>query len=301
VSVGLKDAHAWPELYFEGVGWTRFEPTPSRGVAPSYTQSDTPGNSLPDVVQPSQSAGSSASAAPSSSASCSVQEKKLQDCGVAAPLNTAKPGIEGHPWYWYAGWGVLALLVLAVPLLPMLWRLRRRSARLASAQHASSGGGDPAGAAAMEVEADARQAAAAATGHVLAVWRELTDTAWDYGIVPDDALTPRKAAARIVRLGVLDPATAERVHRVAGAVEQVLYAPRPRAVPGLADDVRALRSALRSRANRTTRVRAVVAPRSAVRALWDLSDRWTAAKARMADRWATLTRRPTGQPGRQSG
>ncbi|MEU3336078.1 DUF3488 and transglutaminase-like domain-containing protein [Streptomyces sp. NPDC006668] len=301
VSVGLKDAHAWPELYFEGVGWTRFEPTPSRGVTPPYTQSDTPGNSLPDVVQPSQSAGSSASAAPSSNASCSVQEKKLQDCGVAAPLDTAKPGIEGHPWYWYAGWGVLALLVFAVPLLPMLWRLRRRSARLASAQHASSGGGDPAGAAALEVEADARHAAQVASGHVLAVWRELTDTAWDYGIVPDDALTPRKAAARIVRLGVLDPATAERVHRVAGAVEQVLYAPRPQAVPGLADDVRALRSALRSRANRTTRVRAVIAPRSAVRALWDLSDRWTAVKARMADRWATLIRRPSGRPGRQSG
>jgi transglutaminase-like putative cysteine protease len=28
MTVGLKDAHAWPELYFEGVGWTRFEPTP---------------------------------------------------------------------------------------------------------------------------------------------------------------------------------------------------------------------------------------------------------------------------------
>ena len=26
--VGSKDAHAWPELYFPGVGWVRFEPTP---------------------------------------------------------------------------------------------------------------------------------------------------------------------------------------------------------------------------------------------------------------------------------
>ncbi|MCF3148452.1 transglutaminaseTgpA domain-containing protein, partial [Streptomyces platensis] len=33
-SVGLKDAHAWPELYFQGIGWTRFEPTPSRGSVP---------------------------------------------------------------------------------------------------------------------------------------------------------------------------------------------------------------------------------------------------------------------------
>ena len=26
--VQTKDAHAWPELYFDGVGWLRFEPTP---------------------------------------------------------------------------------------------------------------------------------------------------------------------------------------------------------------------------------------------------------------------------------
>ena len=38
--VGSKDAHAWPELYFPGVGWVRFEPTP-RGDGqvdvPTYT------------------------------------------------------------------------------------------------------------------------------------------------------------------------------------------------------------------------------------------------------------------------
>ncbi|MFF4499275.1 DUF3488 and DUF4129 domain-containing transglutaminase family protein [Streptomyces sp. NPDC001401] len=311
VSVGLKDAHAWPELYFEGVGWTRFEPTPNRGVTPSYTQSDTPGNSLPDVPRSSQSAGSSASAAPSASTSCSAQQKKLDACAAALPLDTAKPGDGGLPWYKIAGWSLLGLLAVAVPLLPMLWRLRRRSVRLASAQHAVSGPAlsregrkarsadagttDDVDVSALPVEADARYAAEVAAGHVLAVWRELTDTAWDYGIVPDDALTPRKAAARIVRLGQLDPATAESVHRVASAVEQVLFAPEPRDVPGLADQVRRLRAALRSKVSWTTRVRAVVAPRSAIRAVWDLTDRWTAFKARCAGRWSTLVRRPTGQ------
>ena len=29
--VDARDAHAWPELYFQGVGWVAFEPTPSRG------------------------------------------------------------------------------------------------------------------------------------------------------------------------------------------------------------------------------------------------------------------------------
>jgi transglutaminase-like putative cysteine protease len=34
-----KDAHAWPEVYFEGIGWTAFEPTPPAGnpQAEQYT------------------------------------------------------------------------------------------------------------------------------------------------------------------------------------------------------------------------------------------------------------------------
>ena len=38
-SVKDKDAHAWPEVFFEGVGWTAFEPTPAAGnpQAESYT------------------------------------------------------------------------------------------------------------------------------------------------------------------------------------------------------------------------------------------------------------------------
>ncbi|MEU9392416.1 DUF3488 and transglutaminase-like domain-containing protein [Streptomyces sp. NPDC048324] len=313
VSVGLKDAHAWPELYFEGVGWTRFEPTPNRGVTPSYTQSDTPGSSLPDLPRSSQSAGASVSAAPSATTSCGVQQKKLQECGNALPADAATPGGGGPAWYEIAGWTLLGLLALVVPLLPMLWRIRRRTVRLASAQHSASGtvsarGRDEraadglaagevtlTGVSTTAVEAEARYAAEMAAGHVLAVWRELTDTAWDYGIVPDDALTPRKAAARIVRLGELEPAAAESVHRVASAVEQVLFAPRPHAAPGLADDVRRLRTALRARASRTTRVRAVLAPRSAVRALWDASDRWNAFKSRTAERLTALARRPSGQ------
>lgn len=37
------DAHTWPELYINGLGWTRFEPTPGvrTGLPPEVTQSDT--------------------------------------------------------------------------------------------------------------------------------------------------------------------------------------------------------------------------------------------------------------------
>ncbi|WP_458243231.1 hypothetical protein [Streptomyces sp. MAI_2237] len=39
----------------------------------------------------------------------------------------------------------------------------------------------------------------------------------------------------------------------------------------------------------------MLAPRSAVRALWDASDRWNAFKSRTAERLTALVRRPSGQ------
>ncbi|WP_435612045.1 transglutaminaseTgpA domain-containing protein [Streptomyces sp. bgisy159] len=307
VEVSLKDAHAWPELYFEGVGWTRFEPTPTRGTTPTYTVPEASGAPVPDLPQASRSAEAAPSAAPSASSGCSVADRKQGGCDLALPLDPGQQDGGGPPWYQLAGWILLGLAAVVLPLLPMVWRLRRRSVRLASAQHsATAATAPPPGRADGPRQAGSGTAPAArisppvvseaAVAHVLAVWRELLDTAWDYGIVPDDALTPRRAAERIVRIGELDEAAARSVRRVAGAVEQVLFAPEPRAEAGLAGDVRDVRAALRARAERRTKLRAVLAPRSAVRAVWDLSDRWAALKAGWALRWTQLTRRA---PGRQ--
>ncbi len=275
VAVGLKDAHAWPELYFEGVGWTRFEPTPTRGTVPSYTQPDTPGTTLPNPAEPSQQASTAPSAAPSASAGCPPQLKRLGECPspsaqAALPVDRGGPG-----WGAVAAWALAGLIVVALPLSPMLWRRRTRSVRLGA-----HGRG----------EADTAP-------HTLAVWQELTDTAWDFGILPDESRTPRRAAARIVRLGRLDPVTAESVHRLADAVEQVLYAPRPRPVPGLAEDVRRVTAGLRATASRGTRLRAALAPRSAARLAWMLSARWAAVKSRITALRPAPRRRPSGQQG----
>ncbi|MEV5473303.1 DUF3488 and transglutaminase-like domain-containing protein [Streptomyces sp. NPDC052207] len=304
MSVGLRDAHAWPELYFEGVGWTRFEPTPNRGSAPSYTQSDAPTGQVPAVPRPSLSSSTAPSTAPSASQSCSAQDRRMAECPSQSAGAAVSSGDDGPPWYRILEWTLLGLVVLAVPLAPMLWRLRSRAVRLASARHASSAGPPPVpgerhsdelGMTVLPGEGLVSRRTQVVVGHTLAVWRELTDTAWDYGILPDDALTPRRAAERIVRLGRLDPPAAEAVHRVAGAVEQVLFAPEPQAQAGLVDDARTLRKALRSTVSGSTRMRAVVAPRSARRAVWAAADRWTDLRARWAARWAALTRRPSGQ------
>ncbi len=274
VAVGLRDAHAWPELYFEGVGWTRFEPTPTRGSTPPYTVPEAADSSVPDPARPSRAAPEESSAAPSQSESCSPERRRLDGCGSESPQVALPSGGDGPTWYALLLWTLAGLAVLALPLSPALWRLRTRAVRLGG--HGRS-------------EADAAP-------YVLALWGELTDTAWDYGIAPDESLTPRGAAARIVRLGRLDQGAATAVHRVADAVEQVLYAPRPRPVAGLADEVRRVIAGLRDTAGRRQRLRATVTPRSVVRVVWAVSARWADLRARL------LSLRPTWRrPSRQQG
>ncbi|MDX6362494.1 MAG: hypothetical protein QOC85_1501, partial [Streptomyces sp.] len=249
MSVGLRDAHAWPELYFEGVGWTRFEPTPNRGTVPEYTQTDTPGSDVPAVPRPTQSSSTAPSAAPSASESCSAQQKKLEACASDSAQAAVGSGDDGPPWFLILALTLAGLAVLAVPLLPMLWRIRVRAVRLGAHGRTEEG----------------------AAAHTLAAWQEVTDTAWDHGIAPDDSQTPRKAAARLVRLGHLEADAEASVHRLAAAVEQVLYAPRPRPTAGLAEDARRVVAALHASVRRSTRLRALVAPRSAVRVAWAAS------------------------------
>ncbi|MFE1949017.1 DUF3488 and DUF4129 domain-containing transglutaminase family protein [Streptomyces sp. NPDC059524] len=275
-SVGLRDAHAWPELYFEGVGWTRFEPTPTRGTVPEYTQEDTPADDPSDSAAPSADASAAPSAAePSTSQSCSLIERKEGGCNSAAPAVVGGASDDGPPFGTILLVSLAVLLVLVVPLLPMLWRRRIRARRLGAAGR---------------TDADV-------VGRTLAAWRELTDTAWDHGIPPDDSQTPRGTAARIVRLGLLEPDAAESVQRVASAVEQVLYAPQPRPVAGLGEDVRRAHDGLRAKVSRGTRLRALLAPRSAVRVVWALSERGESLRVSARTRWAAVRSRPSGQQG----
>ncbi|MFK8912832.1 DUF4129 domain-containing protein, partial [Streptomyces sp. YS-3] len=175
-------------------------------------------------MKPSEGPSTRPSAAPAPSSSCPAQLRKQNECGEVAPAAPLGGDGGGTSAATVAAvtLGVLAALVL--PLLPWLWRVRVRSRRLARAGHPDA---DPVTA-------------------TLTVWREVIDTAWDHGIVPDDSLTPRKAAARMVRLGGLDGPAAESVHRAASAVEQVLYAPTPRPPTGLSEAAHDIRAGLRA-------------------------------------------------------
>ncbi|MEU9193425.1 DUF3488 and transglutaminase-like domain-containing protein [Streptomyces hundungensis] len=275
MSVGLRDAHAWPELYFQGVGWTRFEPTPTRGTAPDYTRQQAPAGSPSSPAEPSRRASTEPSAAPSVADSCPPAARRLGDCGPSAAAGVAAPTDGGPSASALLGVALGAVVLLVLPLLPLLWRTRIRARRL------GSGGRTPAD----------------AVARTLAAWQEITDTAWDHGILPDESQTPRKAAARVVRLGGLDGAAAESAHRAASAVEQVLYAPVPQPTPGLVDDVARVTSGLRARATRRQTLRAILAPRSAVRVIWAGALRWGRVRGALSGfARTTVTRLRPGTP-----
>ncbi|MGW6392427.1 transglutaminase TgpA family protein [Streptomyces sp. NPDC055103] len=272
VSVGIRDAHAWPELYFDGAGWMRFEPTPSRGSTPAYTRQETPSGATTGPAQPEQSASAQPTAAPSASESCTPQMRRLGDCGPDAAVGGDPSDGSGTDPLKVVLLSLGALVVLALPFLPALWRTRVRARRLGP-----GGGRGP-------------EELAART---LAVWQEITDTAWDYGVEPDESMTPRKTAARMVRLGELKGEPADAVHRVARAVEEALYAPRPVPAAGLAEEAARIRAGFHASADGRARLRARLAPRSAVRLRWGASARWSSVTAAWSLRRHTLVSRTT--------
>ncbi|GAB2595527.1 DUF3488 and transglutaminase-like domain-containing protein [Streptomyces capparidis] len=260
-SVGLKDAHAWPELYFEGAGWVRFEPTPARGNTPGYAERQiSEDNAAVPPVVPTPTP--SASTGPSAQPVCDARAQRAGECSTEDPRAAGGSGGGGSDdWPVVAATATGVALLAGLPLLPLLWRLRTRRVRL------GAGG--------------------------LAAWQELLDTAWDLGVPPRASETPRRAAERLVTEGRLTGEAAQTARRVARAVEQMLYAPVPVPAAGLTADVRALLAALRGAAQRGARVRAVLLPRSAARVSWALTVRWAALTARYS---AAVRRLPL--PGR---
>ncbi|MCW4465111.1 DUF3488 and transglutaminase-like domain-containing protein [Glutamicibacter sp. MNS18] len=115
--VSGQQAHAWPELYLPGLGWTPFEPTPGRGVAPDYApaqDSETVTDPDPgDVPLPPEELVPSAPA-PSADPD-PAPPGATEDTGPAIP--------------WLAVWILLPLTVL-LGVLPAWRRGRERRRRL---------------------------------------------------------------------------------------------------------------------------------------------------------------------------
>jgi transglutaminase-like putative cysteine protease len=117
------DLHAWPELFFSGAGWVRFEPTPGiRGTdAPSYTtQAITVGD---DNVTPSATASSEGQLPVRDSAAVDPEDQLSANEGA----NDADSG--GFPVFRVLGALVLLVVLVLVVLGPRTLRRRRRDQR----------------------------------------------------------------------------------------------------------------------------------------------------------------------------
>ena len=109
-TVTSDDLHAWPELYFAGVGWVPFEPTVSRGFVPAYT--------VPQTSNSTSSANPSASGA-AGHASLAPEITNGPNSATGAPTNAVQPIASAF--------GVTLLVVLLLLTPAFLRRLRRRS------------------------------------------------------------------------------------------------------------------------------------------------------------------------------
>jgi hypothetical protein len=99
------DAHSWVEVWYRGIGWVTFDPTPA---------------SAPPRSQPNEAGASGAPVG-------SIGPPSLGGDRPSDPGRRAAVDQGGTPWVWIALGGVMAA-VLAVTTLVLLRRRRRRAA-----------------------------------------------------------------------------------------------------------------------------------------------------------------------------
>nr|WP_269902582.1 DUF3488 and transglutaminase-like domain-containing protein [Terrimesophilobacter mesophilus] len=230
--VTTQDVHAWPELYFDGIGWTRFEPTPGRGFVPTYADEATPGVPVPPVTTPT------ATPTPTPEPTNSATAAPIDPNDPAANSSTAAVSLG---WLWT---GLSLLGVILLLLLPAFIRGIQRALRLRRL---------------------ARGFPAAQTG-----WKEVLQSMHDLGVDISPTATPREAAAAIAdsaRLGETDRVGLDSLRAL---VERQSFSRRRAesglahgAVPGGADDrVSDILDRVRRAFGWRRRIVAALAPRS---------------------------------------
>ncbi|MFI5957174.1 transglutaminaseTgpA domain-containing protein [Cryptosporangium sp. NPDC051539] len=234
------DAHAWVEVYFSGIGWVPFDPTPPTGQGRTgdlawvdnnvSDQGQSTEQTAPDERE--QAAGPSSAAPepePSDDAAAAATSDDKSAGDSASLLKTIRTILV-----WVLG----VLIVLALAITPALVRRRVRARRLAALQRPD----DP-----------------SAAAH--AAWDEVLDTLVDLDAGGDSGETPRGLSKRLSSDG-LDGSAQGALTLLAHAEEQARYAPRVAATPGLAEAVVAVRAALHQKSPRRRRIMADWAPAS---------------------------------------
>jgi transglutaminase-like putative cysteine protease len=252
--VTTDDAHAWPELYFQGYGWLRFEPTPTgangqgTAFAPGYT-----------AGAGSQSATGQPETAPSTAPTGTVIGQNRISANSHADLGY---GANGEPVSATAGsvnpWEIFGLVVAGLIVIAAVapWCARRTIRRRRWRRRAEAGTTGTTGTA----RAERVRARDIAWAH--AAWEELRHDLTDYGTSALPSESPRAVAAKAgTGLSLADPARAA-LGRIAMAEELARYAPAPADGSGLRADSAAVRRAIAAAVPRGTRWRARLLPAS---------------------------------------
>jgi len=282
-----RNLHAWTEIYFDGFGWLPFDATPSTGVAGAVASSWAPNVYQPPASNPT--GGASASPIPQGAGPSSTFDPRLEE-GALDPGTglLPRPNATNWPWFTISG-AILLLALLAVPAMRRALLRRRRRVRAAALDGhpvAVLDGDAPPGE--LRVLAGDGPEAARARADAHAAWDELIDTMIDFRVPVDPAETPRATAERLAGHATLAPAATDGARLLGQAEERARYAREPIEVGGqFGPALRGVRSALKAKAGRRTRIAAVLMPPSVLlrwrMAIVDRSTRTVLVFSRMRD------------------
>jgi transglutaminase-like putative cysteine protease len=240
--VKTSDAHAWPELYFPGAGWLRFEPTPPNAAglpgqatasAPPYS---TPLTDIAGNTNPATGLGTSANPGPAATASAGSRAAlaKLKKIVPGGASGTGANRRHGTPPIVPVALALLVVMLIA----PATTRALARRWRW------------------WRADDDASRA------HV--AWLELRNNLTDHRIAYRDSESPRALSRRITTSLGLAGAERDALGRIALAEERASYAVSPADSARLRSDEALVRGAVARTCPRSGRLLAVVAPPSAL-------------------------------------
>jgi transglutaminase-like putative cysteine protease len=241
--VSTYNAHAWPEVWLAGLGWTRFEPTPASGLPGG---SALPGRAPVPGTEDDAGTGTTptTAAAPGPPATAAAPTPTI-DAGDTPDVSVDAPttGSGGRDGLLSFSWGLVAVagagaVVLAIggAVAVVIAKARRRARRRDRAEP---------------------------TGAVAGAWEEVLDRLDEAGVTPRSSLTPFELAAS-ARVRLSDDA-ATPLRSLAETYTATRYGP---VVPGPDDAAQAwervheIGRALRDTAPLRTRVRRRLDPTS---------------------------------------
>ncbi|QDO88300.1 DUF4129 domain-containing protein [Ornithinimicrobium ciconiae] len=190
-SVIAADAHTWPELWIDGMGWTRFEPTPGirTGPPPAYTELDT---TAPEA-DPTMTNSSTPTAVPTQQPT-GAEEDESWWSSLLDSLREAGP--------------ILLRALLVVVVIGLLMSV----VAIAGRRHRE----------ALLRQADTPQE------RIEGQWELLKRSLEDYGFDPPPDKSPREMGEHYASTARLDRPTTDAMGRATATLERARYAPTER-------------------------------------------------------------------------